>query len=88
MPAMVWCTNLSDTMPNAQSCCISSTGVDRPGSLHNTTAGLINMDSDTLPEVQETSAKQHTQAVLTSLHLSRNRTGAWPIDMCSPSNSQ
>ena len=52
MPAIGWCTNLSDTMPNAQSCCISSTGVDRPGSLHNTTGESVHIDSDTVPDVE------------------------------------
>ena len=49
MPAMVWCTNFSDTMPNAQSCCISSTGVDRPGSLHKSKKTLYAMTVTCFP---------------------------------------
>ena len=55
MPAMVWCTNFSDTMPNAQSCCISSTGVDRPGSLHKSKKNALRNDSDMLPTVLDLS---------------------------------
>ena len=33
MPAIVWCTNFSDTSPRHHSCCMSSIGVERAGSL-------------------------------------------------------
>ena len=56
MPAMVWCTNLSDTMPSAQSCCMSSTGVDRLGSLHRVTNNAMCMDNATTLIAPEVSA--------------------------------